>query len=204
MKGYFADNPYDAERAHRILEIAGEMAVLIDTQDLEEQILAEFDKTAWGRLSPAIGVDAFVLNEKDEIFLIKRRDNGRWATPGGLSEVGRTPAETAVIELWEEGGLRGRVGRLLTLCDNRLWGGRAKIHVLNMTFVVHVDDHTPDFGVECLDAGYFRRDKLAELELHYGHEKRIPASWDAYERGIVITDLADWESLDLPMHQRPT
>jgi ADP-ribose pyrophosphatase YjhB (NUDIX family) len=202
MKSMFADNPYDAERAHRILQLSTEMTSLIENNDISQEILADFEETKWRHISPAVGVDAFVLNEQGQIFLIQRRDNSRWALPGGICEVGRTPAETAVIELWEEGGLQGRTQRLLSVCDNHLWGGRAKIHLINMMFLMHVDDHTPKFGVECLDAGYFHREQLANLVLHYGYEKRIPASWDAYTSGTVITDLADASSMDLPMHQR--
>lgn len=57
--------------------------------------------------SPLIMADACVLllNEKNEILLHKRRDNGFWAYPGGSMELGESFEECAKREVLEETGL---------------------------------------------------------------------------------------------------
>jgi ADP-ribose pyrophosphatase YjhB (NUDIX family) len=55
------------------------------------------------RILPA--ASAIVTDNEGRILLHRRRDNGLWALPGGLMEVGETIAETARRETKEETGL---------------------------------------------------------------------------------------------------
>lgn len=47
---------------------------------------------------------------KLRILLITSRDTGRWVTPKGWPMHGKTPAEAAAQEAWEEAGVSGIVG----------------------------------------------------------------------------------------------
>jgi 8-oxo-dGTP pyrophosphatase MutT (NUDIX family) len=44
-----------------------------------------------------------------EVLLITSRDTGRWVIPKGWPMDGKTPAETAAQEAWEEAGVTGTV-----------------------------------------------------------------------------------------------
>ncbi len=44
-----------------------------------------------------------------EVLLVKTFDTGRWIIPKGWPMKGRTLAEAAALEAWEEAGARGRV-----------------------------------------------------------------------------------------------
>ncbi|MFC0283457.1 NUDIX hydrolase [Camelimonas abortus] len=46
-----------------------------------------------------------------QIMLITSRDTGRWVIPKGWPMKGRTHAEAAAQEAWEEAGLRGRISQ---------------------------------------------------------------------------------------------
>lgn len=209
---FFAENVYEAERAHRIMELAAEIAALAESDDaagavpdaVREEVHALFEHEPWMRVSPAVGVDAAVFNARGEILLIQRRDNAHWAMPGGLSEIGMTYAETAVKELWEEAGMRGHAVRLLGMFDARRWGSRVKAHLINIVFHVACDDLTPRPGVEALDAQFFAQDALPQ-PLHPGHDRRIPVVFERLH-GDAYFDPADWRadghSGTLPMHQR--
>lgn len=48
---------------------------------------------------------ALVINEKNQLLLEKRKDNGYWAYPGGTMELGETFEECAMREVLEETGL---------------------------------------------------------------------------------------------------
>lgn len=55
---------------------------------------------------PHVAADAIVFTLDGMVLLIKRKDNGKWALPGGFMEAGETPNQTALRELYEETGLR--------------------------------------------------------------------------------------------------
>lgn len=44
-----------------------------------------------------------------KILLITSRETGRWVLPKGWTMAGRTAAQAAKVEAWEEAGVRGRV-----------------------------------------------------------------------------------------------
>jgi ADP-ribose pyrophosphatase YjhB (NUDIX family) len=50
-------------------------------------------------------VNAVVISEAGEILLIRRTDNGNWALPGGVLEIGESVSEAAVREVREETGI---------------------------------------------------------------------------------------------------
>lgn len=46
-----------------------------------------------------------------EVLLITSRDTGRWVIPKGWPVAGKSPAESAAQEAWEEAGVRGQEGQ---------------------------------------------------------------------------------------------
>ncbi len=63
--------------------------------------------------TPKIAVNALVFNEKNEVLLAKRTDNGLWCIPGGHVDLGETLSEACLRELREETGLEAEVVRLV-------------------------------------------------------------------------------------------
>ena len=63
--------------------------------------------------------NVIVVNNRGEILLIRRTDNGNWAVPGGGIDPGESITDTAVRETLEETGITceitgrriGRIGR---------------------------------------------------------------------------------------------
>jgi len=57
-----------------------------------------------------------VKDGKVQILLITSRQSGRWIIPKGWPMDGKTPADAALAEAWEEAGVKGKVtGRSLGL-----------------------------------------------------------------------------------------
>jgi ADP-ribose pyrophosphatase YjhB (NUDIX family) len=50
-------------------------------------------------------VAGLVRADGGRLLLVKNRDDGSWATPGGTIEIDETPATAVVREVWEETGL---------------------------------------------------------------------------------------------------
>ena len=197
---YYGSNIYEIERAEQVLKIAARVASFVDEAGLPA-IDALFDDH-WLHVSPAIGVNAFVSNPAGEVLLLRRRDNGLWCLPGGIAEIGETPSEAALRELWEEGGLRGEVRRLLGIFDGRLWGSRAKVHLIAMTFQVECADLAAVPGSEMLEARFFAPDALPAA-MSGGHARYVPLCIELARTGDTYVDPAASYDVDLPMHQRP-
>jgi 8-oxo-dGTP pyrophosphatase MutT (NUDIX family) len=197
---YFAENVYHVERADHLMALAAKVAALVDESDATT-INDIFSNDAWLHFSPLIGVDSAVFNPDGEILLIQRKDNASWAMPGGIAEIGETPAEAALRELWEEAGLRGRVVRLLGLFDGRLWKSEVKIHLIHPVFLVECADLNASPGIETLDARFFSRDALPPMR--GGHEVRVPKCFELCHQPDAYFDPADSTTGDMPMIQRP-
>ena len=66
--------------------------------------LAEGPHSQFGALCWRIG------KRGAEVLLISSRDTGRWIIPKGWPMKGRSGAEAAAIEAWEEAGVKGLIG----------------------------------------------------------------------------------------------
>jgi 8-oxo-dGTP pyrophosphatase MutT (NUDIX family) len=198
----FAANVYEAERADQAMHLAARIASLADTGPLDE-ITDLFNTEGWGRVSPAVGVDNLVCNERGEVLLLRRRDNNHWCMPGGISEIGQSPAEAVLKELWEEAGLRGETVRLLGVFDGPRWGSRTKVHMIHLVYLVRCDDLAAVPGVEMLEARFFPPDALPE-PMHPGHGQRLPFCIELARTGQTYADPSSTiNATSLPMHQRP-
>lgn len=51
------------------------------------------------------GASAVVVDHEGKILLHRRRDNARWALPGGVMDIGESIAQTVIREVREETGL---------------------------------------------------------------------------------------------------
>ncbi len=100
----FTQNPYDIDRYNRLLDMASNAyseLLRIDSEAVLEQFRSEI-----GIVTPKLGADAAVLNDRGQILLLKRSDGRGWGLPGGWVDVQESPAQAAVREVWEEAGLR--------------------------------------------------------------------------------------------------
>jgi ADP-ribose pyrophosphatase YjhB (NUDIX family) len=199
LQRFAGDNVYQREHGHHLMDLAAQVAALADHRPADA-LRADFAQDdALTHISPAIGVEAAVLNPQGEILLIQRRDNAHWALPGGFSEIGRTLAESALRELWEEAGLRGRTTGLIGVWDGVLSKTYAKLYVVHVVFRVECDELMPEPGIEALAARFFAPDNLPDV-LHPGHRTRIARVFAHTDTPFV--DQADTRQGELPTFQR--
>jgi 8-oxo-dGTP pyrophosphatase MutT (NUDIX family) len=50
-------------------------------------------------------VNVIVVNDRDEVLMIRRSDNGNWAVPGGAVDLGESVPQAGVRETLEETGI---------------------------------------------------------------------------------------------------
>lgn len=65
--------------------------------------------------TPNLSVRVIVLNNKEQLLMVKEKLEGKWAVPGGWVDVFDTPSEAAISEVFQETGLTIKPTRLLAV-----------------------------------------------------------------------------------------
>jgi ADP-ribose pyrophosphatase YjhB (NUDIX family) len=115
----FATNDYDRDRYNRAMSVADGLASMTIDADFTPD--RPYLPDLW-MATPKVGCSVAAFDDKERVVLIKRADNGRWALPGGVAEVGDTPSMNALRELHEETGFEARIERLVGVYDNKMFG----------------------------------------------------------------------------------
>jgi 8-oxo-dGTP pyrophosphatase MutT (NUDIX family) len=98
----YSQNEYDTARYEKLLDLTSmQYAELtgISKEEIREMFLGE-----QGSITPKVGVDAAVVNDKGSILMLQRGDDS-WGMPAGWADVGESPYQTAERETLEESGL---------------------------------------------------------------------------------------------------
>jgi 8-oxo-dGTP pyrophosphatase MutT (NUDIX family) len=161
---------HEAERWQAVLAASARLAALSGDGRPAEELLAHYRANHFD-VGPLASGEAVVIRD-GRLLLIRRVDDGLWALPGGITDPGETPAQTARRELWEEAGIDGRVTQLLGIFDSRLWHSDKRIHFYHVVFRLEADDLEPRLSSEATAAAYFAADKLPPLSP--GHHLRAP------------------------------
>jgi ADP-ribose pyrophosphatase YjhB (NUDIX family) len=175
----YSQNIYDRDRYLAIQQIAIDMLALAT-----DRPIAEFEPLRgpiFSRPSPLVAGAAAVISDDGQILLMRRSDNRLWNLPGGVMEVGETPAEAVVREVLEETGVRCEPVALVGVYDNRLWETGVAQHLYKFTFLCKPLDggqarEAPSHAVETLELGWFTEDALPD-DLFAGHARRLHDSF---------------------------
>jgi 8-oxo-dGTP pyrophosphatase MutT (NUDIX family) len=180
----WSENGYDRERYEHILKASARLVAALENGS-EDEIYQQYTGNL-AHFSPVMCVEAAVFCE-GKVLLIQRSDDRTWAIPGGLLEVGESPAQGAERELWEEAGIHGKAVRLLALYDSRFWPARSRMQLCTAQFLIQADgspglhasiENTTSSLAETLDVGFFAEDELPEL--HIGHDRRVPMAFQLF------------------------
>jgi ADP-ribose pyrophosphatase YjhB (NUDIX family) len=112
----YAQNSYDIERYEQLKIISLEMMETLSDTTIEKiRGLFEHEKEY---PTPKVDVRG-VIFRGDTILMVQEKLDQCWSLPGGWSDIGYTPNEIAVKEVWEESGLIVEPVRLLAILDKR-------------------------------------------------------------------------------------
>ncbi len=176
---HYAENIYDRDRYRRVQDVALELHALASSQPLSE--IEPLRTTAFACPAPFPTADAAVIDDAGRILLIRRADNALWAMPGGVLEVGETPAQGVVREVLEETGVTCEPVALVGVYDSRFCGTPSLHHLYQLSYLCRPrldikKIEPPSHAHEVLEVNWFAEHSLPE-DLDPGHISRIPEAF---------------------------
>ena len=158
----FAQNPYDIDRWQAVRQIAAEMMASGSGTDLERVL--KWLSSEQGYATPKVDVRGTIFRD-DTVLLVRERSDNRWTLPGGWADVGESPRESVVREVYEESGFQTTAVKLLAVYD------RSKhphyplfpYHVYKMFFLCDITGGEAKGSMETTEVAFFRRNELPEL-----------------------------------------
>ena len=189
MGSTYSRDSYDLERFNRTRQLSARLVALIERRASAE-VLEEYTDR-FDHLSPLVGGDAVVVHE-GRILLVRRRDDGLWAMPGGLVEVGETVAEAATRELWEETGVRAKPSRWLGAWDSRRVGTRSRMQFIHMVMLMDEIDTAGMVESTNETAAVAFHDARRLPPLSHGHAVIVPQVLDMLNKATEGLPLNPW------------
>src|SRR2546428_1552076 len=133
----FTQSLYERERFEEVLKVAADIrAAAIEEAEadaLYDEWLSSVGHGVAGYVTPKVAVAAVVGNDRKELLLTQRADSGVWLYPVGWADVGYSPSEIAVKEVYEETGIEVEPIKLIAVFDG-LRLGFARLPLYSLVF----------------------------------------------------------------------
>lgn len=166
----YAKDPYDRARYEGLLEIAATQfscAVDLDVETLKEDFKREL-----GCVTPKLGTDAAVLNDKGQLLVLHRSDKTGWCLPCGWVDIGESPASAAVREVQEETGLTVEALGCISISTKGPGQTQNIQHQVNTIIAMKLISDPAEIKLSHEHTDYQWIDESAELLWHPGHDKQ--------------------------------
>jgi ADP-ribose pyrophosphatase YjhB (NUDIX family) len=162
----FTESLYERERYEEVLRVAADIrfAAIEEAEGdaLVEEWLATVGSGVPGYVTPKCAVAAVVGNEDGEILLTQRSDSGVWLYPVGWADIGYSPSEVAVKEVYEETGIECEPRSLIAVLDG-LRLGFARVPLYSILFhCTMIGGELKGHPLETSQVGFYPRDRLPQ------------------------------------------
>lgn len=159
----YTENPFDIERYKSLQAITAE--IMATYSQIEPSYVLDLFNQQVGYATPKVDVRGAVFRG-DTLLFVKEREDGCWALPGGWADVGDTPSEVAVREVYEESGYLTRAVKLLAVYDRDRQGHPPLAHyVYKIFFQCELIGGSPSLSIETEDVAFFKENEIPQLSL---------------------------------------
>lgn len=185
----YSKDVYDLERFEELRKISGEIMMeytnIKDFQTIEQLFFNE-----QGYQTPKVDVRGVVF-QNDKLLLVKETHDGCWSLPGGWADIGLTPSENVVKEIWEEAGLEAKAKQIIAVWNRSSHPHPPSPYEIYKIFIdCDIIGGEMKSGVETEAVGFFREHDLPPLSTGRITESQIQTLF-AYHRGEVTHTLFD-------------
>jgi len=174
---HYCQAAYDRERYEEIASIANQMLAHLANVPVSriEALVPDF---ARGYATPKVDVRGALFSGR-KILLVREHSDGLWSLPGGFADVGRSPCENIVKELWEEATLKVEATALYAIRHKAKHEYEPDTRDFYKLFFLcePIDAGPPIPGPETSQVQFFGRDELPPLSTGRTLEKDINAAF---------------------------
>ncbi|MBD2447552.1 NUDIX hydrolase [Nostoc sp. FACHB-152] len=184
----YNNNPYDIERYQQVRQIAAE--ILSTYSNVETSYILDLFSGEVGYATPKVDVRAAVF-QSDKILLVKEKEDGCWTLPGGWADIGDSPSEAIVREVYEESGYQTRVVKLVAVYDrNHIRHGHPPLahHVYKLFFQCELIGGMPKASYETEEVAFFGEQEIPNLSLTRVVPSQITQLFEYYRDPNKPTD----------------
>jgi ADP-ribose pyrophosphatase YjhB (NUDIX family) len=174
---HYSHEKYDKERYEEISTIANEMLAALANVPVSriEGLVSDFAK---GYATPKVDVRGAIF-EDNKILLVREISDGLWTLPGGFADVGKSPSENVVKEIWEEATLKVKAKALYSIRHKAKHEYEPDARDFYKLFFIceRVDEGNPAPGEDTAAVGFFGLDEIPPLSTGRVLEKDIAAAF---------------------------
>lgn len=176
----FSNDPYALENYEELEQLSKQ--ALEEILDLSLERKNYFARDIYP--TPSVSVRGYVLNNQNEILLVKETDSQTWSIPGGWCDIGSTPKQAVVLEIFQESGLQVSASKLLGILNRNLYTGNlCTTSEYSISFLCEYITGEFKTNHETCDAKFFSIDNLPELS-HKNTNQEIQKVWE-----VIVNDL---------------
>lgn len=182
----YSKNPFDIERYQSLSVIAAE--IMATYSNVEPSYALNLFAQEVGYATPKVDVRGAVFRG-DKLLLVREREDGCWTIPGGWADVGDSPSEVAVREVYEESGYHTRAVKLLAIYDRDKHGHPPLSHyVYKVFFQCELVSGSPSSSIETDGVAFFGEDEIPELSLTRILPAQVARLFEHYRHPDWATD----------------
>ena len=154
---HYAENEYQRQRYHRLMEIAAE--IVVEHSNLEFSSIMETFNRQIGYATPRVDVRGAVFKDK-RILLVRERMDGGWTLPGGWADVGDVPSQAAEREVLEEAGFEVKAQKVVGVYDANRSGPLELFHAFKIVFLCDLLGGEARPSIETSEVAFFDLDEI--------------------------------------------
>jgi 8-oxo-dGTP pyrophosphatase MutT (NUDIX family) len=179
---YYARDPFDRERYERLYDLV--TSYYGQALDMPPAGVRERLALGLGYITPQVGADAAIFDERGRILLELRKDTAAWCLPCGWVDPNEAPVETAVREAHEEVGLEIRPLKLVDVFATAAGGENGPHTVVAIVYLCEITGGTLEISHEIHDAQYWDIDDVPVWHArHRDYALAAREVWRAAARG---------------------
>ncbi len=144
-----------------------------------------------GYATPKVDVRGAVFDDGDRLLLVRERSDGKWTLPGGWADVGVSPADNVLREIFEEAGFRARATRLLAVYDKLRHDHPPSLHaVYKMFFLCEIIGGEAAVGgtTETDGVAFYAQDQMPPLSTERVTAAQIDRLFEHHRQPELPTD----------------
>ena len=141
-----------------------------------------------GYATPKVDVRGAVFRG-DTLLFVREREDSCWSLPGGWADVGDSPSEVAVREVYEESGYHTRAVKLLAVYDRDRQGHPPlSNYVYKLFFKCELLSGSPSSSVETDAVAFFGENEIPQLSLTRIMPAQVARICEHYRQPNLPTD----------------